>query len=60
MDWNRTAYAVLNLFFHMSSGKAGGSTITQQLIKNVTGNNEVSIERKLKEIFQALNLERCV
>ncbi len=58
VDWNRTAYAVLNLFFHMSSGKAGGSTITQQLIKNVTGNNEVSIERKLKEIFQALNLEK--
>ncbi len=58
VDWQRTAFAVVNLFLHKTDSKAGGSTITQQLIKNVTGNNEVSIERKLKEIFQALNLEK--
>ena len=36
----------------------GGSTITQQLIKNLTGNKEVTVQRKLIEIFQALEFEK--
>lgn len=36
----------------------GGSTITQQLVKNVTGHDEISIERKIKEAFAALKIER--
>ena len=32
--------------------------MTQQLIKNLTYDNEVSLTRKLREIFRALNIER--
>ena len=55
VDWTRTAGAVFNL----ASGQAsyGGSTITQQLIKNITDDNEVSINRKIREISKALKLE---
>lgn len=36
----------------------GGSSITQQLVKNQILTNEVSLERKFKEILLALRLER--
>jgi len=38
--------------------QSGGSTLTQQLIKNQILTNEVSFERKAKEILLALRLER--
>jgi penicillin-binding protein 1A len=55
VDWTRTFGAILNL----SSGEAsyGGSTLTQQLIKNITDDNEVSLNRKIREIVKALKLE---
>lgn len=37
---------------------AGGSTITQQLVKNVTGDDEVSINRKVREVLYALSIEQ--
>src|SRR5690625_5184771 len=40
-----------------SEQKTGGSTLTQQLIKNQILTNEVSFERKAKEILLALRLE---
>lgn len=36
----------------------GGSTITQQLIKNLTDENDVTFVRKFNEILSALNIER--
>lgn len=56
VDWKRTTGAVLNLASGDSS--YGGSTITQQLIKNITDDNEVSINRKIREIVKALKLEK--
>ncbi|WP_034658780.1 transglycosylase domain-containing protein [Robertmurraya massiliosenegalensis] len=41
-----------------SSMQTGGSTLTQQLIKNQILTNEVSFERKAKEILLALRLEK--
>lgn len=41
-----------------SSVQTGGSTLTQQLIKNQILTSEVSFERKAKEILLALRLER--
>ena len=52
VDWIRTIGAIVK--YH---GKQGGSTLTQQLIKNLTEENQVTIARKLKEILYALNLE---
>ena len=55
VDWIRTANAVLRMF--TGGSIQGGSTITQQLIKNLTQDNDVTVKRKLMEIFRALALE---
>ncbi|SFM08972.1 penicillin-binding protein [Gracilibacillus orientalis] len=41
-----------------STTKSGGSTLTQQVIKNQILTNEVSFERKAKEMLFAMRLER--
>ncbi len=56
VDWKRTLGAVVTVFKTGSFGY-GGSTITQQLIKNVSGDKDVKIQRKIEEIFRALSLE---
>ena len=38
----------------------GGSTITQQLIKNLTKKDQVTIPRKLQEQWQAMQLEKVL
>ena len=56
VDWKRTLGAAANYFFKFRD-EFGGSTITQQLIKNVTGEDSYSLKRKLQEIFWAIDLE---
>ena len=57
VDWYRTAAACVNYLFGFSK-QFGASTITQQLVKNSTGRDEVTLNRKMQEIFFALELER--
>lgn len=55
IDLRRTLGALAG--YIKGSDTYGGSTITQQLIKNVTGNDEYSVSRKLHEIIFALKLD---
>ncbi len=56
VDWKRTLGATF--YFFTGGDNYGGSTITQQLIKNITGENDVRIQRKLQEIMRALYLDK--
>ena len=58
VDWKRTLGAVSNIFFSTSDQAYGGSTITQQLIKNITQDSGIDYSRKIREIFRALELEK--
>ena len=57
VDWYRTTGAFINMFLSMKND-FGGSTITQQLIKNLTKQDDITVQRKLLEIFQALEFEK--
>ena len=52
IDWKRTLNAVKDMF--TGNDISGGSTITQQMIKNLTEYNETTVKRKLIEIVRAL------
>lgn len=58
VDYKRTFSAFLNMFIHFYDSDQGGSTITQQLIKNLTGDDEKTPQRKIREIFAAMQLEK--
>lgn len=58
VDWKRTVFSLGADVLNLSRAGEGGSTVTQQLIKNLTGDDEISWERKLREIFRALSLEK--
>ena len=59
VDWYRTASATVHYLLG-SKNRFGASTITQQLVKNVTGNSELTLRRKLQEMLYALDLERSL
>ncbi len=53
VDWYGTVLGVVGSGF-----ERGASTITQQLIKNITKENGRTVSRKFYEILNALNVER--
>ena len=57
VDWITTVKACLNMFFG-GDDQFGGSTITQQLVKNITQEKSVTVQRKVMEIFRAQLFER--
>lgn len=55
MDIKRTAGAFLR--YLTGNPSYGGSTITQQLVKNITNDKDIAATRKIREILRALVLE---
>ncbi|MDO5560298.1 MAG: transglycosylase domain-containing protein [Oscillospiraceae bacterium] len=61
VDYKRTFGAVITValnYLKIKDDYYGGSTITQQLIKNVTKDDEDTWDRKMREIFSAMKLEK--
>lgn len=57
VDFKSTSYAAWGYITKRSTAR-GGSTITQQLVKNLTGERETTPIRKIKEMVRAMNLEQ--
>ncbi|MDP4132980.1 MAG: PBP1A family penicillin-binding protein [Bacillota bacterium] len=60
-DTKRTASAAFNSLIRLvdkNRSVYGGSTITQQLIKNLSGDDEQTFRRKVQEIYRAYMLEQ--
>lgn len=60
VDIKRTGSAIFSYIIHFGSSSFGGSSITQQLVKNITGNDTSSISRKVEEWSKAVELEFCL
>lgn len=58
VDIKRFMGAAIQYITKKGNSSYGGSTITQQLIKNLTRDDEYSVKRKIQEIYRAFNLER--
>ena len=56
VDWEGTAAAFYKTF--ATGSTRGGSTITQQFLRNVTKDNDTTFQRKVREIFRALEFEK--
>ena len=58
VDIKRTGAATITYLLHRGNSSFGGSTITQQLVKNITGEDEDSALRKVKEMARAIQIEK--
>lgn len=64
VDIKRTAAATFTYLTHSGSSNFGGSTITQQLVKNITNEKESSgkegMQRKIREMSRAYQIEKMI
>ena len=57
VDFKRTSAAIGNYIIYFGKSSFGGSSITQQLVKNLTGDDSNKISRKVSEWESAICLE---
>ncbi|MDP4180844.1 MAG: PBP1A family penicillin-binding protein [Bacillota bacterium] len=57
IDFIRISSAVFN-FLRPGGNTHGGSTITQQLVRNITGDTRRTLKRKVQEQYMAIQLEK--
>ena len=57
IDIKRTAGAVVTYIINGGESDYGASTITQQLVKNITSDKERAWQRKIREWYRAISLE---
>jgi len=64
VDLKRTGYAIFTYITHGGNSSFGGSTITQQLVKNITKDDErdgsAGVKRKVKEWAKAYQVEQML
>ena len=60
IDIKRTGAATLTYIIHKGNSNFGGSTITQQLVKNLTHDDDRTALRKIKEMAKALQVEKLI
>lgn len=56
VDWLGTAASIRDTL--LNGNTRGGSTITQQVLRDITQDTEVTVKRKFREIFRALEFEK--